>query len=162
MKKRLFIFLFVCILFTQLTGCDMLDNGAQKDPADAYYLVFQDLYRPGDALNDKIKYIAIDMNDTLMTDPAPFLAQVEEFCRINRLTLLLDTYDGLCEKGYISDLYFEEGILFSFHDTKLTDRTLQTKGEKWRSGLGAIGATYTLKRTNGSWEISNTEDNWIS
>ena len=39
---------------------------------------------------------------------------------------------------------------------------LITDAMKWRSGLGAIGATYTVEKKNDVWEITKTENEWIS
>jgi hypothetical protein len=33
---------------------------------------------------------------------------------------------------------------------------------KWRTGLGAIGATFVIERKNGSWEMLPLESQWIS
>jgi hypothetical protein len=130
----------------------------------AYFLVFEYLFETDPALNHEIKYIALDLSETMLETPDNFIWILEEFCVQNNFTLLLDNFDGLVEKGYIRDIGsgFEEGILISFRDTALTDDTLTTDASKWRSGLGAIGATFTVEKSDGDWEILPLESMWIS
>jgi|GEM_PF-2148285 len=135
------------------------DNATQ---ADAYFLIFQNLYESDSALNSDIKYIAVDLSEMQFETPDAFTRLMDDFCTTSGFTLLLDNVDGLAEKGYIKESYFEEGILISFRDTELTDNKLITEAMKWRSGLGAIGATFTVEKMNDTWEITETENDWIS
>ena len=122
--------------------------------AQAYYLVFQYLFERDAALNRDIKYIAVDLSDTLLENPEEFILLMEDFCVDSGYTLLLDTMDGLTEKGYIKDSHFEEGVLMHYRDTVLTTNWLETDAKKWSSGLGSFGALCSIKRTNGIWEMA--------
>ena len=132
------------------------------DQAKAYMEVFNELYELDPGLNNDITYLALDLTDVLLKDTEPLVALVQRFCNGKWFFLLLDTFEGLIEKGYVADLYFKDGILISFRDIVLSENELVTSAQKWRSGLGAIGADYTVVRRASSWEITETGNQWIS
>jgi hypothetical protein len=134
----------------------------EDDPSDPYYLIFKQLFQTDDALNDKIKYIAIDFSKADTADASDFIALIKSFCDEHGYTLLEDNYEGLVEKGYIKELYFEEGIIISFENVILSAHKMTAEGTKWRSGLGAIGAKFSLLEQDGKWELSETTNHWIS
>jgi ABC-type oligopeptide transport system substrate-binding subunit len=137
-------------------------NPLAAEQAQAYFAVFQTLYEEDSALNSDSKYLALDLSKAKLEDTTPLIEKVQEFCEEKGYTLLLDNHEGLVEKGYVTDLHFEEGFIISFEDEKLNEKTLITNAQKWRSGNGAIGAKYTVKQKNGTWTITNTTDSWIS
>ena len=143
-------------------SCPDQDEDIEKSQAEAYFLIFEYLFQTDSALHRNIKYIAVDLSDTMLENTDCLISLLENFCTDNDCVLLLDTIDGLREKGYIKDLYFEEGIVIRYNDILLKDNWLTTEAMKWRAGLGAIGATITVKKTGGIWEIRKTEKNWIS
>ena len=124
------------------------------DQADAYFMIFNDMVHSS-------KYIALDLTDTtLLTDIEPLVALVQGFCDENGYTLLLDTYAGLIEKGYISDEsdgygeYFREGYLIRLDDIQLTQNALVMNASYEQSALVGYTKRYTVRKTNGSWEIT--------
>lgn len=133
----------------------------QVEAADAYFEVFRDLYETSGSLNQD-KYIVIDLTKIKMADYSALIKLMEEFCENHDKELLQDTHEGLVEKGFIKDLYFEEGIVVTFEDSKLNKSVLKTSAKIWKSGLGAVGADYTVKFKNDSWEITKTTNTWIS
>jgi len=137
-------------------------NNAAPDAGDAYYTLFLKLYGEDTALNSDIQYLALDLTLAKLADPDRFLELMEAFCEDEGLTLMQDTVEGLTEKGYIRDLYFEHGIVIAFADSSLTDTMLCTQASKWRSGLGSIGGDYTLEKKAGIWTVTASENNWIS
>ena len=163
--KRMTVLSVILSLLVLTAACSTqapTSEGSDAAQAEAYFLIFQEMFPSDSALNHEIKYIALDLSEARLETPDSFTRLMEEFCAESEYTLLLDTIDGLTEKGYIKDLYFEEGIVISFKDRKLTDNQLITEAMKWRSGLGAIGAAYTAEKKNGAWEITKTENEWIS
>lgn len=152
-----------------LSKAEATNDVLNSQPADLptedsnpYFVLFKQLYADDPGLNGDIKYIAVDLTDVKSEDNADFLVLIEAFCKKDGFTLLVDTMDGLNEKGYIKNLSLEEGIVIAFEDTSLTDTKLVTQGRKWRSGDGAIGGTFTLEKKNGTWSITKTENQWIS
>jgi len=137
-----------------------------ENPARAYFVVFQYLFEADSALNYGIKYIALDLSEMIFEMPDKFIHLVEEFCDEFGFTLLLYNADELVEKGYIIDYplpsIFTDGIIISFRDITLTDDTLITEASKWRSGRGAIGATFTVEKVNSSWDMLPLEYMFIS
>ncbi|MCL2077528.1 MAG: hypothetical protein FWH08_03880 [Oscillospiraceae bacterium] len=141
--------------------------GIQKEQtqANAYFTVFEKLFEKDLALNDESTYLAVDLTDVKLTETEPLTRLIQNFCDERGFTLLLDTPEGLKEKGYINDsfpIYFEDGFLISFKDIELKQDKLVTSASKWRSGLGAFGADYTVKLNENTWEITKTENMWIS
>lgn len=138
------------------------------DQAKAYYAVFTDLYGKDSALQHDCTYLALDLTNVLLADVEPLVDLFQRFCDNNGYSLLLDTFEGLKEKGYIVDLYFPDGFLISFSDAflngdaHLDSSCLITNAQKWRSGTGAIGAKYTVKKSGNSWVIDDITNCWIS
>jgi hypothetical protein len=139
----------------------------KKIPSDPYIAVFQDLYDSDPGLNDALKYIAVDLT-LAQYDTANFLTWMRSYCAVNGLTLLENTYDELVASGLIvleggSFPVFTDGILISFDDKSVTDTKLVTAAQKYRTGLGAIGAEYTVTRDeNWIWSIEKLGAQWIS
>ena len=142
-----------------------------KDPslssdAQGYYQVFLELMDEDAGLQGGIKYIALDYKNALTENKKILEKLMEEYCIANGYELLLDDYEGLIEKGYINkqELYFPDGIIISFEDEKLLEDKLITNARKWRSGRGAIGATYTAIKVDGVWKVDEdaTRGLWIS
>jgi hypothetical protein len=185
--RKLLLSLLGAILFIMLHGCSDSQTDAgqsggtpsgtpspsladtsplpSEDPerlASAYFAVFEDLYNKDSGLNGNIDYLALDLSKVQMSDQEDLTAMFQSFCDDNKLTLLLDSSNGLSEKGYIKNMAFEKGLLIKFEDVEVSDMKIVTKAEKWRSGDGADGATYTLSLKGGSWMLKDITDSWIS
>jgi hypothetical protein len=130
--------------------------------ADAYYLIFQELINTDSGLNGGIEYLALDLSGVKSIDMEYLTKLVKSYCDDNNLTLLLDDFDGLKDAGYIKNLSFENGMLISFVDQSVSDQNIVTDAKKWRSGTGAVGATYTVSFKDDAWEITDVTGSWIS
>ena len=167
MKTKLLTLLILSCMLLALASCSntgpgLGDSDVSDEQANAYFTIFKDLYEKDPALNDDSIYLAVDLTNVMLENTDPLIALLEDFCDNNGYTLLLDTFDGLKEKGYIEDLWFPDGFLIAFTDAELTKDKLITSAQKWRSGLGAIGSDYTVKFKNDLWEITKIENSWIS
>lgn len=163
MKNKIWSLLVICCLLLSVTSCANSDNkNLSEDQANAYFAIFENLYGDDPGLNSESKYLAIDLTNVKLTDTAPLIELFQNFCNNNDYILLQDNFEGLEEKGYIEDLYFKDGFIISFDDMELNGVTLVTAANKWRAGDGAIGATFTVEKKNNLWEITKTENNWIS
>jgi len=157
--KTIALLTILCLLFT--TAACSTKSPAESNQAEAYMAVLHSIYKDDTALN-RGQYMAADLTKIQLADKEPLRALLEAFCNQWGYILMEDTFDGLSEKGYIKDLYFEDGFLISFEDKSLTDTKLRTKAQKWVGGLGAIGADYTVTLKNGVWEIKKIENQYIS
>jgi len=128
----------------------------------AYFVVFEHLFSVDPGLNGGINYLAVDLSSVCAADTDAIARLFEDFCKENNLTLLLDTYAGLVEKGYITDYAFEDGLFVRFEDESLSEECLITRAQKWRAGDGADGAAYTVSLNDGKWEITKIAGMWIS
>ena len=169
LRKALFIMLVATCAAASLVACSRsADSGPQdqaggpQSQAEAYFAVLEALYEEDTGLNDYATYLALDLSRTRLADTAPLEALFQGFCGEHGCTLLLDTYEGLEGKGYIKDLSFENGFLVVFADVSLTEDELVTEATKWRSGLGAIGGKYTVKKGVTGWRVTDVTDQWIS
>ena len=159
MKKLLFP---LCMIFILLNGCTTTKDITAAEQAGAYFSVFENLYTADPGLNTDSKYLVMDLTKVKLVDTEPLIALMQNFCDENGYIFMLDTIDGLKEKGYVIDLGFPEGFVITFDDMRLDNSTLVTEAMKWRSGDGAVGAEYTVKLIKGVWEITNTNKGWIS
>ena len=159
MKRRRWALLgAVCLIAIACAmSCSRSEGaGLAKDQADAYFLVFEDIFELDDELNSDIEFIAIDTNDMKISDTKQLITLLQGFCDSHGFTLLQDDFDGLVDKKYIENQYFKEGILVKFNDSALGQDSLETMASKWRSALGMIGAEYKVEKADGKWEITNT------
>lgn len=135
---------------------------AEAGAEEAYWLLFEKLWAEDDGLNDGIQYLSLDLSQVKLKDTAPLTKQVQDFCDEKGFELLSLPFEELKAQGYIKDLTFEKGIIISFEDQSLTETTLVTKAQKWRSGDGAIGAAYTVEKKSDGWSVTGAEGAWIS
>ena len=158
MKK----FIVLLVIFTLLISCS--EQVSEIDPAQAYYRVFESLINTDLVLNNEMVYLAFDLTNAKLTDTVPFIQLAQNYCDTNGYKLLIMSFEELEEAGYIEDIYkgFKEGVVISFHDKELTDTKLVTAANKWKSGIGAVGADFTVEKINDSWEITGTDRAWIS
>ena len=159
-KKSFVIIGIMLLMLLVICGCSSTESA--KNQAGAYFTLFETLYETDPALHSNCIYLAVDLSKVKLSDTKPLKELFKDFCEENEYTLLLDTIDGLREKGYVVDLRFPDGFVIIFDDTQLDENTIVTNAMKWRSGLGAVGAEYTLKRKDFTWEITKTAKAWIS
>ncbi len=73
------------------------------------------------------------------------------------------SFEELQDEGYVKELFFEEGILFEVEKyTSNSSKSVSFEGQKWRSGLGAIGFYFEAKKKNNEWELKECKMTWIS
>lgn len=133
---------------------------------DGYLALIDDIYREDEGLNSEIDTIALDTTNWIQVtkvNKEMIFAKVKEAYGYE---VIEGTFDELAEQGLIDKekMYFPKGILIQITGMEYDNRkeTILCGINKWRSGLGAIGAgkvTAVLK--DGVWKITK-EDNWIS
>ena len=160
--KKLIISLSFCIILIFTIGCTHPKSINPEEQAGAYFSIFENLYTADPGLNTDSTYLVLDLTEVKLTDTEPLIELMQDFCNENGYIFMLDTIDGLKEKGYVINLGFPEGFVITFDDLSLENDTLVTAAMKWRSGDGAIGARYTVKLKNDAWKIIKTDKWWIS
>jgi hypothetical protein len=150
------------MIIVLLNGCASQNNIAAEVQAGAYFSVFENLYAASPGLNTDSTYLVLDLTNAKLTDSESLITLMQIFCDENGYVFMLDTIEGLKEKGYVIDLGFPEGFVIVFNDVQLENGTLITEAMKWRSGNGAVGAEYTVKLRNNTWEVTKTDKSWIS
>lgn len=133
---------------------------------EGYLSLIDDIYREDDGLNSDITTIALDTSAWInLTDieKEMIFAKVKEAYGFE---VVEGTFEELSEQGIIDkeNLYFPTGILIEISEIMYDENKeeITCAISKWRSGLGAIGASdvkAVLK--DGKWEITK-EGNWIS
>lgn len=124
---------------------------------NAYMLAIDTLYKKDDALNEGIKYIAIDYSKVkyLSTEERE---QLKEKVGKYNCIVLESTFEELEKSGLINNKKFDEGILFRIDDAASINNQLILSIEKWRSSLGSNGyKRMVLEEVNGMWEIIETK-----
>lgn len=164
MHRRLLLPLFLMILFlVAIAAPASSDTSASSGDklVDGYLSVIDSLYNTDKALNENIRYIAVDTSGIINLDreaKANLLRAMRKYgCRV-----LEDSYEGLLKKGYIEPMSFPDGILFRLQDSPEADGVISVKARKWRGGVAAVGSTYDLEEKDGNWVITKIYDGFIS
>lgn len=113
-----------------------------------------ELYQEDEALNSDIEEIALDLSElgNISEQEKEALRYLVE-CRWGKETFF-STYQELCDQGKIDQEHprYEKGILLSLACKEEAQDGFAVSGEKWRSGLGAIGYTDAKASwKNGEW-----------
>jgi len=142
-----------------LSGCISQSN---EEQACAYFSVFENLYAASPGLNTDSTYLVLDLTNAKLYDKEALISLMQDFCDENGYVLMLDSIDGLIEKGYVIDLGFPEGFVIAFDDVRLGNSVFVTEAMKWRSGVDAVGAKFTVILRHNAWEILKTDNSWVS
>ena len=129
----------------------------QKDDlVGLYEKVFDKLWETDKGLNMDIDILAFDLSKTTNLSEAEKSALIYVLGNKYSLETVSGTFDQLSEQGYIDkeNLYFENGILFSFEVIKESKNSFEFNAQKWRSGKGAYFFNdCTAKKTNNGWDF---------
>lgn len=134
-----------------------------KEKVQAYILAFDNAFKMDEALNSNIKYVSIDtknFQDFSEENKQDLFKYVADKYNV---TVLDMSIEELKNKGYVKDLYFEDGILFRVDKyNKDSKNNISFEGAKWRSGTGAIGFSFEAQKKDEEWQLKKCEMTWIS
>lgn len=134
-----------------------------KEKVQAYILAFDNVFKMDDALNSRIKYISIDIKSFQDFSEENKLDLFKYVADKYNVTVLDMSIEELKNKGYVKDLFFEDGIVFLVDKyNENSSNTISFEGVKWRSGTGAIGFTFEAKKKSDNWELKKYQMTWIS
>ena len=134
---------------------------------EAYYQVVLKLCEMGGPVYG-IKYVAIDMAGVLESARAPLETKLSALAAAVGWELLVDTYEGLAQSGYVVHGGFREGILISFGNSSFDGATFIVEASRFHGNLGAFGSTFTAQFSMGSWMVDLLYDTdgsyffWVS
>ena len=115
------------------------------------------------ALNSGVSYINVDTR-TFDGFNEEDKKQLFEYLAEQYDAEILDkTMDELKDEGYIEDLSFKDGIVFSIDKyIKNSEDKISLEGRKWASGMGAIGFIFEAEKVENEWKIKKCDMAWIS
>ncbi|MDW7659891.1 MAG: hypothetical protein SCL54_00555 [Bacillota bacterium] len=139
----------------QLVDIKFIHIVEQQDNMVGFYrMVIDDLWQTDEGLNSDIEYIALDLSQITNLSESEKQALLYLTSGQYELTGLSATYEELVEQGYIDgeNLYFEDGLLFTFDIKSTSDKSMKFDVTKWRSGLGAyFFMDCEAKKTKDGW-----------
>jgi len=140
------------------------DNKVEKSQkAELYGLAFDAVWEMDKALNDQIKYISINtktFKDFTEEDKKQLFDYIGKKYNVTMLDMSIDE---LKTKGYVKDLYFKDGLVFTVDKyNDYSPSSVSFEGMKWRSGCGAIGFSFQGENKNNKWELKKCGMTWIS
>ena len=138
---------------------EILDDG--DDLVGLYLQVIRDLWEVDPGLNGGIVRLGFDFANAGLSD---WERQALEYLAGQALGLpyVTGTRRELADQGYIDmeHLYWEDGLFFSLELVgEMEGEQFTFRGEKWRSGLGAIiyGGCRAEKGEDGAWNYTVVE-----
>ncbi|MBO8157547.1 MAG: hypothetical protein H0Z32_13955 [Bacillaceae bacterium] len=162
MKK---LFMFITVLGILLGGCGTDHGGSpESDLSGMYISAFEELIQQDSGLNYPMNFISFDFTE-LELSQAEKERIMDYFEAEYEAEIMEKDLEQLQDEGYFNKekLMLEEGFLLSIKKVeKLSKGHYKVEGEKYRSGLGAIGLAIEVQKNNGSWEVSDSTYLWIS
>lgn len=162
MKKRILFALLIITILVSSIGCKSVSK-VYKDIAYGYIAALEALIEEDEGLNGGMKFIAINTKTIPNIDESDKKIILDYFKKYNVKVMDAD-FETLKDMGlYDENTMSLEGILLSFEEVdKKIGNKIVIEGEKYRSGLGAIGLEITVKYKDGKWEVIKSKMSWIS
>jgi len=118
------------------------------------------------------KYVGVSLDGVKLADTARLAQAMQAYCDEHGTMLLLDTYDGLKQKGYIKKIeyddaddyeyVFEDGVYLWLSDELLSINSFAIYTGSYYAALAGSGYRYDVKRILGTWRIVKSTFLWIS
>ncbi len=160
MDKKIISILLVFIFMFSLIGCQ--SSPADYDWSDIYISVFDVLMEEDDALNDDMAYIAIN-GDALANASSEDIDKILEHFEKYDVDVINESMESLTEKGMVIDDFYIEGVYLEVTDVQIESSTkVIIEASKYKSGLGAIGMSFTLEKEKDHWTITDNNQGWAS
>lgn len=162
MRIKLGSILLIISLF--LTACNIgVDPKAHL--GEIYSVALDSIMEKDEALSSEMKFIAIDMSNF---DPGLSEKDKKDIITFFKDKYNVDvmdaTFEELKEKGfYDSDKMSLTGVLLRIEKLNFKwNHNVFFEGSKYRSGLGAIGVEGTVHYKDGTWQMKESRETWIS
>lgn len=165
MKHRHTPHLLVLIMSTlaiMLSGCSGNSSKAAPDIVAGYQFMIDMLITSNNNLTEGIEYLAIDTTNLqgLSTDDQSKLIQsLDRY----KWKVLNKTYTQLKSEGFITDNYFEKGVLITIKDVRISGSQMTANVSLFRDGLAAQGINdLEIGFKDGQWSVLKTGPTWVA
>lgn len=139
---------------------DRRDSGG--DLADLYIMVLDKTYQTDPALNEGVTYIAIDPDSLPGMEEREKTRVKAHFKKYHQQVVFANLQElGIKEKQGNSIAL--QGVLLSLEKVEQkSDGKWLISAMKFRSSLGAAGATYIASYEDGKWKLQATGEAWMA
>ncbi len=175
-KKAICVFLIILLLFS--TGCSKpVDTNAAvsskrqkagyEDKTSLCYIYVQAieiLLEEDTALNQGMKYIAIDM-DTLKGISRDNEKEISEYFEKKYTKVKDASLEDLKKEGEFDarNKLLKNGVAVKVNKImEFTDESIEFEASKYKSGLGAIGMEFKFKKQDNGWKLVDSGLRWIA
>lgn len=127
-----------------------------------YGLAFEAMMPMDEALNENMKYIAIDFSvlSHLTEEDKQY---IEQYMGKFAVEVKDATFEQLEESENLRDNnMILDGVLLKVDKVDISENGAVIEGIKYRSGNGAIGVNIKLTLEDGAWKVAETATTWIS
>ncbi|MNJ62176.1 hypothetical protein D3C77_580060 [compost metagenome] len=147
------------------------DRGAAVNPevdgsaGQLYGLTFEAMMPIDEALNEDMKYIAIDFSvlSHLTEEDKQY---IEEYMGSRFTAPVKDaTFEQLRESEgdhFTDNGMVLSGVLLKIDKVEISENGAVIEGMKYRSGNGAAGIVIQLKLKDGAWKVIEAANTWVS
>ena len=162
LKIKLGSILLILSLF--LTACN-IGVDPKEHLGEIYSVALDSIMEKDEALSSDMKFIAIDMSnfdDGLSEkDKKDIIIFFKDKYKVDVMDA---TFEELKEKGfYDPDKMSLTGVLLRIEKVDFKwNHNVFFEGSKYRSGLGAIGIEGTVHYKDGTWQLKESKETWIS
>ncbi|MUG46354.1 hypothetical protein [Paenibacillus woosongensis] len=138
---------------------------ADGSAGQLYGLVFEAMMPIDEALNEDLKYIAIDFSVlTQLTEEDK--QYIEEYISSRFAAPVRDaTFEQLKESegdDFTVNGMVLSGVLLQIDKVEISEHGAVIEGMKYRSGNGAVGIAIQLELKDGAWKVIEATNTWIS
>ncbi|MDR7237553.1 peptide ABC transporter substrate-binding protein [Neobacillus drentensis] len=162
MKIKFGSILLILSLF--LTACN-IGVDPKEHLGEIYSVALDSIMEKDEALSSEMKFIAIDMSNFDDGLSAKDKEDIITFFKDKYKVDVMDaTFDELKEKGfYDPEKMSLTGVLLRIEKMDFKwNHNVFFEGSKYRSGLGAIGVEGTVHYKEGTWQMKESKETWIS
>ncbi|MNJ52649.1 hypothetical protein D3C77_479950 [compost metagenome] len=127
-----------------------------------YGLAFEAMMPIDEALNENMKYIAIDFSEL-----SHLTEQDKQYIEDYMGKFLVEVKNATFEQFEESEDFRDngmvlDGVLLKVDKVEISEHGAVIEGSKYRSGNGAIGVSIQLTLENGAWKVSEANTTWVS
>ena len=165
MKNRNTPHLLVLIMTTlaiMLSGCTGNSSKAAPDIVAGYQFIIDMLITSNSNLTEGIEYLAIDTTNLQGLSPDDHSKLIQSLDQY-KWKVLNKTYTQLESEGFITDTYFEKGVLITIKDVRISGSKMTVNVSLFRGGLAAQGLDdLEIGFKDGQWNVLKTGPTWVA
>lgn len=165
MKNRNTPHLLVLIMTTlaiMLSGCTGNSSKAAPDIVAGYQFIIDMLITSNSNLTDGIEYLAIDTTYLQGLSPEEQSKLIQSLDQY-KWKVLNKTYAQLESEGFITDTYFEKGVLITIKDVRISGSKITANVSLSRDGLAAQGIDdLEIGFKDGQWSLLKNGPTWVA